>query len=186
MALIEIIIVAFGLAADALAVSIAVGSSGLASDRRSAIRLAFHLGLFQFMMPVIGWHAGVEVEKLIEHFDHWVAFGLLAIVGGRMILAAFSVNGTTIRKNPTRGASLLVLSLATSIDALAVGFSMALFRISVWEPGVIIGVITAVLSFIGVRLGIRFRRGFGRSIEVIGGLVLLLIGLRILYEHLAT
>jgi putative Mn2+ efflux pump MntP len=184
MNLVEVLIVSFGLAADALAVSIVVGSSGLAADRRSAIRLAFHLGLFQFLMPVIGWHLGVEVEKLIEHFDHWVAFGLLAIVGGRMIHAAFSAEGATIRRNPTKGASLVVLSVATSIDALAVGFGMALFRIPIWEPGVIIGLVTATLSFIGVRLGSKVKRGYGRTMELIGGVVLICIGLRILYEHI--
>ncbi len=185
MSLIEILIVALGLSADAFAVSIAAGSSGHADAHRPALRLAFHLGLFQFLMPVAGWYLGMGLEQLIQAIDHWIAFGLLAVVGGRMILAAFSAEGTTVQTDPTKGMSLVMLSLATSIDAFAVGMSLALFRVEVWQPGIIIGLVTASLSFVGVRLGGRIRNSVGRSMEIVGGLVLIAIGVRILYEHMS-
>ncbi len=173
-----------GLAMDAFAVSI---SAGLKLGRMRfgpMVRLSLSFGLFQFIMPLIGWLAGSEVARYIAAFDHWVAFGLLAFVGGKMLREARDTLPSGARVDPTRGTMLLSLSVATSIDALAVGLSMAFLHIPIFIPATVIGIVTAILTALGAGFGIRLGRRWSRWAEGIGGTVLLLIGIRILYSHL--
>jgi len=177
--------IAFGLAMDAFAVSLGASAVLRRVSTRQYFRFAFHFGLFQFLMPVLGWLGGSTVAGLAASFDHWVAFGLLAFIGAKMIREALADRaGERLRGDPTRGWSLVALSVATSIDALAVGFSFAMLAVSVWYPSVIIGVVAAGMTLLGMRLGGRLGHRFGRMMEVIGGLVLLAIGTRILWQHL--
>ena len=185
MRLPEILLIAVGLAMDAFAVSLAAGARRPSVGHRGALRLAFHFGLFQFMMPVIGWFIGMRIATLIANVDHWVAFGLLVFVGARMIRAGWRADADgPPRDDPSRGWTLVMLSVATSIDALAIGLSLAFLRVGVWYPSAVIGVVTATLCLIGVRLGHRLGRWLGRPMEIVGGIVLTLIGLRILISHL--
>ena len=183
MRLPEILLIAVGLAMDAFAVSLASGARQPSVGRRGALRLAFHFGLFQFMMPVIGWFIGSRIAGLIGNVDHWVAFALLAFVGGRMIRSGFD-HLATCPPDPSRGMTLLTLSLATSIDALAVGLSLAMLRVNIWQPSAIIGIVTATLSLIALQLGRRLGMAIGKRMEIAGGVLLILIGLRILLSHL--
>ena len=169
---------------DAFAVSIAAGTSGRLAGKRATFRLSFHFGLFQAIMPLIGWYAGIRIAHLISAFDHWVAFGLLLLVGGRMIMASFQTEAETFDKDPSRGFSLVLLSVATSIDALAVGLSLAMINISIWYPCAMIGIITAGLSVVGIRAGKYFGEKLGPRMELIGGVILILIGLKILIGDL--
>lgn len=184
MGLLTSFLLAIGLAMDACAVSLGAGATGRSAGRRAAFRLGFHFGLFQFLMPVIGWFVGHSIAPLIAAFDHWIAFGLLAVVGGRMIRSGLDPDADTEPRDPSKGWSLILLSIATSIDALAVGLSLAMIRVAIWQPAVIIGVVTAVMSVLGLWLGGRLGRAFGSRMEVAGGVLLLLVGLRILAEHL--
>ncbi len=136
--------VAIGLAMDAFAVSIATGLAVSKVTPRHTFRIAFHFGLFQFLMPVLGWLAGSELATRIGGWDHWIAFLLLVYVGGKMAWEAWNddADQPNTKEDPTRGWSLVTLSVATSIDALAVGFSMALLGVSVWKPAFVIGLVT--------------------------------------------
>ena len=180
----EILLIAVGLSMDAFAVSLAAGCSGVLSGVRAELRLALHFGFFQFFMPVLGWYMGTRVASAMQTFDHWVAFGLLAFVGGRMIRSGFDPHREEVCQDPSRGWTLVSLSVATSIDALAVGLSLALIHVDIWYPSLIIGGVTATLSFGGVRLGNRLGIAFGKKMEITGGVILLLIGLRIVLGHL--
>ncbi len=188
MDLVTIFAIALGLAMDAFAVSIGT-SVGLGKvSGRQVFRLAFHFGLFQALMPLIGWAAGTAVEPWIRAWDHWLAFGLLVFVGGRAIWGALhetEEEGAAARPrvDPTRGWSLMLLSVATSIDALAVGISFAALRVRLLLPVLVIGLVAGGLTLAGMKLGSRLGRRFGRSTEVLGGVVLLAIGLKILAEH---
>ncbi|MEW5924158.1 MAG: manganese efflux pump MntP family protein [Candidatus Zixiibacteriota bacterium] len=186
MDVITLILIAIGLAMDAFAVSIASSIIIGKVNKRQVFRLSFHFGLFQATMPVIGWLAGRTVLEYISGLDHWVAFGLLGFIGGKAIYESF--NGTDDnhqRSDPSKGFSLVLLSTATSIDALAVGLSFAVLNVTIWYPSLIIGVITGGLSLIGVLLGSRLGRRFGKRMEIIGGLVLIGIGIKILIDHFA-
>jgi len=177
--------IAVGLAMDAFAVAIAAGLALGSVTPRHVFRLAFHFGLFQFMMPVIGWAAGTTLAHFIAGYDHWVAFGLLALVGAKMLWEAFGDHAHGSRTDPTRGLMLATLSLATSLDALAVGLSMALLGVAIWLPSVVIGLVTAGLTAVGLGLGKRLGRRWGFWAEIAGGCVLLAIGIRILVAHLS-
>jgi putative Mn2+ efflux pump MntP len=180
----EVILIALGLAADAFAVSVAVGSTGATRGRRSMVRLSFHFGLFQCMMPILGWLAGLTIARYVQSVDHWIVFGLLAWVAIHMIRSARAEDDYIIQQDPSRGMMLVVLSVATSLDALAIGLSLALLRVSIWYPSVVIGVVTGTMSFIGILLGQRFSKKFGRNAAQIGGGILIVIGVRILIAHL--
>jgi len=181
---VQVILIAIGLAMDAFAVSLAAGSLEEVRGGRAAFRLSFHFGLFQFLMPVIGWYAGSTVVTFIESVDHWIAFGLLAYVGVRMIRSGMASASPSFRGDPSRGTTLVILSLATSIDALAVGLSLAMIQVSVWYPSAVIGTVTAALSLVGVRMGNRLGERFGKRMGIAGGVILNVIGLRILLDHL--
>ena len=172
--------ISVGLAMDAFAVSIAAGLSIACVTPRHTFRIAFHFGLFQFMMPVLGWLIGGRAAAYVGECDHWVAFGLLCCVGAKMFYDAWSKKPPESRIDPTRGLMLVTLSVATSIDALAVGVSMAFMRISVWVPCVVIGIVAGVLSTIGITFAGRFPPRWGSWAEAAGGCVLVLIGVRIL------
>ncbi len=173
-----------GLATDALAVSVAVGLALESVTPRHVFRLGFHFGLFQFIMPVVGWLAGRQLAGYIGGFDHWVAFLLLAGVGGKMLWEARHENPAGSGRDPTRGLTLVALSLATSLDALAVGLSMAFLHVSMWWPAVVIGVITAVMTALGTTFSSRIGSRFGHWADAAGGSVLILIGLWMLIGHL--
>lgn len=184
MTLLEILMIAVGLAMDAFAVSLGAATGGYASDKRAVFRLSFHFGLFQFLMPIIGWLLGITVEPLIASIDHWIAFALLAFVGARMIRAGLDPDGESFQSNPTRGMTLVMLSVATSIDALAIGLTLGFLDTTIWYPSTIIGLVAAGFSLMGIRIGRQLGETFGKRMEIIGGAVLILIGLRILASHL--
>ncbi len=181
----EVFLIALSMAMDAFAICLVAGSLRQARGARPVFRLTFHFGLFQFLMPVIGWLAGVTVESLIRGYDHWIAFGLLAFVGLHMVEAAMRREERQ-PPDPSRGWTLVLLSVAVSIDALAVGLSLGVLGISVWYPALIIGVVTSALSLLGLRLGDEFGGRLGKPVEIIGGVVLMGIGLRILVSHLMS
>ena len=185
MSFVALMGIAVGLAMDATAVAIATSILLDRVDGRQVFRFAFHFGLFQAAMPVVGWLAGRGLRELIESWDHWVAFALLALVGGKAIVdAARGVeNSDAHTSDPTRGLSLVVLSVATSIDALAVGLSLAMLEVVIWYPAAVIGVVTASLTVCGMLAGGRVGRRLGRRIRILGGVILLGIGVKILVEH---
>jgi manganese efflux pump family protein len=180
----EILIIAVGLAMDAFAVALGVGAEGYAKKFRQAFRLSFHFGLFQLFMPIIGWYLGFKVQSYIEEYDHWVAFILLAFVAVRMIRSGLEKHPEKLKTDPTRGYTMIMLSIATSIDALAIGLTLAMLKVEIWYPCVVIGFVTGFLSMIGIKIGHILSSRFGRVMEFIGGGVLLLIGVKILSEHL--
>jgi manganese efflux pump family protein len=177
--------VAVGLAMDAFAVAIGVGLNAQEVGLRKTLRLAWHFGLFQALMPILGWLAGRSVERWIGGVDHWVAFGLLAAIGGHMIYEALHGDQESrAARDPTRGASLVVLSVATSIDALAVGLSLGLLGVQIWWPAAVIGLVAFAFTAAGIHLGRRFGSLLGRRMEIAGGLILIAIGVKILLDHM--
>lgn len=186
MSIIEIILVAIGLAMDASAVSMAAAAAGYAKEPRQVFRLAFHFGLFQGFMPFIGWILGTSFVHYIEAWDHWIAFILLAIVGGRMVYEGRPANINKIRIDPTRGWSLITLSVATSIDALAVGLSFSMLSLNILIPCLLIGFVTLVLSILSTQVGKSMVQILGNKVEIAGGLILVGIGFRILFTHLTN
>lgn len=184
MTLPEMILLAVGLAMDASAVSLGISTSGHSQGRRARFRLSFHFGLFQAAMPVLGWAGGLTIEPLIREVDHWVAFILLAYVGGRMIRSGLGQEQAGYHRDPSRGWTLVMLAIATSIDALAVGLSLAMLQVPIAAPAVIIGVVTGGMSLLALRIGHRLGMRFGKRMEILGGMILLAIGLRILVTHI--
>jgi manganese efflux pump family protein len=176
--------VAVGLAMDAFAAAVAVSVSLRVVSRRQVLRLAWHFGLFQALMPIIGWLAGVSFVEGIASWDHWIAFGLLSLVGLRAIRAGLKgEEAGEAASDPTRGVSLVVLSLATSLDALAAGLSFAALGVRVWVPSLVIGCTAGVLTAVGTIFGARLGSRFGAWAEVAGGVVLIGIGLLIVIDH---
>jgi len=180
-----IFLIAIGLAMDCFAVSLGVGTAGTAVGLRPTFRLFFHFGLFQGGMTLLGWLAGKTVVTYIASVDHWVAFGLLVFVGVRMILGGLRKEGEQPAiPDPSRGMTLVILSIATSIDALAVGLSLALLEVNVFWSALLIGGVSALLSLVGLLLGNQLGMRFGKSMEVLGGIILIGIGLRVLITHI--
>ena len=186
MKFVNISAIAVALAMDAFAVAISTGVILKDVTFRQTFRLSWHFGLFQAMMPVIGWSAGLSVRPYIELWDHWVAFGLLAFVAVNMFREAFGQNKEEReQRDPTRGIRLVMLSVATSIDALAVGFSLSILNVSIWTPVLIIGIVAGVFTIIGLQIGKRIGSAMRLSLyaEMVGGIVLMIIGIKILHEH---
>jgi len=186
MELINTIFIAVALAMDAFAVSIAAGVALKSVSTRQTFRLAWHFGLFQAMMPVIGWSAGLTVRNSIEAYDHWVAFALLTYVAQGMLRSAFKgEKDDGGAKDPTRGITMVMLSVATSIDALAVGLSLSMINVSIWTPALIIGLVAGMFTTAGLHLGkwVGSVSQLSRWAEMTGGIVLLGIGVNILREH---
>ncbi|KJC64041.1 Putative Mn2+ efflux pump MntP [Agreia bicolorata] len=186
MALWSIFFVALGVSADAFAVALGKGLHMRRFNLRNALIIATAFGLFQAIMPVIGWFLGTQFASYITGIDHWIAFVLLALIGGKMLWEAFSNPDDKEVDDRLKIRELLVLSVATSIDALAVGLSFAFLAISITETAVLIGVTTFVLTFAGIVIGHRAGLKFRRPAEIAGGLILILIGARILLEHLGV
>jgi putative Mn2+ efflux pump MntP len=180
----ELLGTSLGLAMDAFAVSIATGLSVPRVTARHTFRIAFHFGLFQFLMPVLGWLAGREVADWVAGYDSWIAFVLLAMVGARMVWESRRPEERQDQADPTRGWMLVTLSIATSLDALVVGLSMALLGVAVWGPAVVIGIVTGSLSTLGILCGGRVGPRWGRWAKLAGGCVLIAIGVRIAVGHL--
>ncbi len=186
MEMINTLAIAVALAMDAFAVSIAAGVTLKAVSLRQTFRLAWHFGLFQALMPIIGWSAGLTVRSRIEAWDHWIAFALLAFVAQGMLRSAIKgEQEEETYKDPTRGMTLVMLSVATSIDALAVGLSLSMINVSIWTPALIIGIVAGAFTTAGMHLGkaIGGMAKLGRWAELTGGVVLLTIGANILREH---
>lgn len=181
-----ILVVAISLAMDCFAVSLGVGCSPIPCDRRSAFRLAFHFGLFQGGMALLGWIIGNTILPYIEAFDHWIALFLLAWIGIRMIREAFSTESEQIINDPTRGGTLIMLSIATSIDALGVGLSLSILNTDIYLSGLVIGIVSTVFTIIGLKFGNKLGKRFGKRIELIGGLILISIGVRLVISHIAV
>jgi putative Mn2+ efflux pump MntP len=212
--MLAVLLIGLSLSMDAFAVSISSGICVRNLQSFYAIRASFFFGLFQFIMPVAGWYFGETVESYISAYDHWIAFGLLAIIGGKMIKTGIQSMGRTgFRRERDAGAdtafrldreaagkndesagdirslkTLLVLSLATSIDALAVGISLNILDHGLWGPAALIGGITLLVCLAGFEIGRRLRQGVGLTLEkwaqCAGGFVLIGLGFKILGEHL--
>jgi putative Mn2+ efflux pump MntP len=179
MPILETLLLAFGLAMDAAAVSLGVGTAGHARSPRPIFRISFHFGLFQGLLTLAGWAAGSGLAHLIAGVDHWVAAVLLGFVGVRMIVSGLDPRPKRRTIDPTRGMTLVLLSIATSIDAAAAGLSLAVLGLPVAFPAVAIGVVTSGLSLAALTLGKRLSSAFGKRMEIVGGLVLLFIGARV-------
>ena len=185
MAWLTLLGIAVGLGMDSFAVSLAAGSSQPRLSPRSLFRMAWHFGLFQLLMTVAGWYLGSAISGYISQYDHWVAFGLLAYVGIKMIKDSVSNSpGHLEIKDPTRGWTLIMLSIATSIHAFAVGLSMAFLGIRIWLPCIVIGLVTVVMSAAGMMFGKTLGAAFGRRMTLIGGLILIGIGVKVLLSHM--
>ena len=186
MTLINIIAIAVALAMDALAVAIAAGIALGDISLRQNFRLAWHFGLFQALMPILGWSAGLTVRQIIANYAHWIAFALLIFVAQGMLREALkSEADQDSRKDPTRGLTMVMLSVATSLDALAVGFSLSIIQVSIWMPAAVIGVVAFIFTTAGLHIGKRISRAgrLRRWADGMGAAVLLLIGINILREH---
>lgn len=174
-------LVAVGLGADAFSVALGVGFGG--ATLRQTFRLTFHFGLFQALMPAVGWLLGQHAVALVGKYDHWIAFSLLAGIGLKMLYEAFQVDDvseTKKRSDRTRGWSLVMLSVGTSIDALGVGLSMGISNSILLLPCLSIGLVASIMTFLGLRLGERLSQKFGQRLEVVGALILIGIGFKML------
>jgi putative Mn2+ efflux pump MntP len=185
MDIITTLFIAFGLAMDAFAVSITSGITIKNLRINHALRIAAFFGLFQAVMPVIGWLAGLSLLEYISGVDHWIAFALLAFIGCKMIYESTKIEASERETDPLNVYVLLMLSIATSIDALTVGVSFAFLKIFIATPIIVIGTITFLLSLLGVYIGDKTGHFFENKIEIAGGIILIGIGIRILLEHLA-
>lgn len=186
MDFVTILLIAIGLAMDAFAVALGVGTTRQDVWFRPGFRLSFHFGLFQFMMPIIGWAVGGTIVRFIADWDHWIAFALLLYVGSKMIKASLEEGESHNDMDPTRRWMLVMLAIATSIDALAVGLSLAMLRVQILYPSIVIGIVAAAMTALGLALGKRLGTRFGKRMELVGGLVLIGIGLRVLISHLSA
>lgn len=192
MAILTLLTLAVALALDAFAVAMATGMQLRCINLAQTTRMAGAFGFFQFAMPVVGWFLGSSAHIYIARYDHWVAFALLAFVGGRMLREAWNMRCLNFAEvcavcpDPTTGTRLLFLAVATSIDALAVGISIAMLGEAIWIPAIVIGMVCAVLTTFGIHLGramCAFAGNCGKYVTVLGGLALVGIGLNVLHSH---
>jgi putative Mn2+ efflux pump MntP len=186
MGISTILFIALGLAMDAFAASITSGMVLEAGRLRNALRIALFFGLFQGIMPVLGWLIAFRVDQLISKVDHWIAFSLLVIIGCRMIFESVRKDRRKPGNKRLGIGSLLVLSVATSIDAFAVGISFAFLERTIFMPAIIIGSVTFVLSLLGVLIARKLGNVLGRKVGILGGLILIGIGVKILIEHMGV
>lgn len=183
MGFIEIFLIGISLAMDAFAVSVCKGLSMKKINYKKAIIIALYFGIFQALMPVIGYFLGSAFETLVTKIDHWIAFILLGAIGANMIKESFSKESENVNDN-VDFKTMVILAIATSIDALAVGITFAFLQVNLLYSVIIIGVVTSLLSFIGVYIGNKFGSKFESKAEFAGGIILILMGLKILLEHL--
>ena len=179
----EIVLIAVGVSMDAFAVAICKGIESKEKTLKTAVLCGSWFGFFQFLMPVIGFFVGALFAGFIESFDHWVAFILLSIIGANMLKEAFSKEQEVV-SNEMSFKKMLILAIATSIDALAVGITMAILKVNVWICAGIIGCFTFLFSFSGAFIGKRFGEKYKNKAEIVGGIILILLGIKILIEHL--
>ena len=185
MTFIELLLIAIGLSMDAFSVSICKGLTTKKFSWRMALVCGLWFGFFQALMPIIGYFLGAQFQEIIEAYDHWIAFGLLFLIGANMIREA--VWGKEESQDGSLGfKTMLLLAIATSIDALAVGVSFACIRVKLWSSVIVIGLTTFAFSVLGVKIGNVFGSKYEKSAEIIGGIMLILIGLKILLEHLGV
>lgn len=185
MPLYEIIIISVALAMDAFTIAVACGLCMPSVSRRQNFRLSFHFGLFQALMPLLGWGAGLAVRSMVETYAPWISFILLSFVGGKMIKESFESDDSCRNfKDPTKGMSLVFLSVATSLDALAVGLSFSIMDYPIAVPCIFIGITALILTSLGLWLGKSFARAsrYSHIAERVGGTVLILIGLKLLIQ----
>ena len=180
-----ILSIAFALSLDAFSAALAAAAFLGKVNVRQKFRLSFHFGLFQFLMPLIGWAGGTSIVHRIEKFDHWIAFSLLFIVGIKMIIDSQHTELQQLTKDVSKGWSLVSLSVATSIDALAVGFSFGIINARIVLPAIIIGIVASAMTLLGIRIGSFLSAKFGVRVSVIGGMVLIGIGVHIVLDHLS-
>lgn len=183
MSLIEIILISISLAMDAFAVSVCKGLSMKKMNWKKAVIIGLYFGIFQALMPMIGYFLGVGFESMVVCIDHWIAFILLSFIGIGMIKESFSNDDSNINDNISFK-TMIILAIATSIDALAVGITFAFLDVNIILAFSLIGIITFILSIIGVKIGNKFGNKYESKAELAGGLILILIGLKILLEHL--
>jgi manganese efflux pump family protein len=183
MSFATILIIAVALAMDAFSVSIATGAAYKKTGNLNALKMAFFFGFFQAFMPIIGWLAGLSFRQYIEPFDHWIAFSLLALVGGKMIYEAIFTKQDQEQNKVMSLTMLLILSVATSIDAMAVGVTFSIIAEDITRAVIIIGLVTFAFSYVGVFIGEKLGHFFENKIEIAGGLMLWAIGIKILIEH---
>jgi manganese efflux pump family protein len=188
MEIITLLLLAFGLSFDSFAVSVSSGLILPGIRFYKACIIAFSLAFFQGLMPMLGWFAGLTVRDQLAHIDHWIAFGLLALLGLKMIFESFKPEEERYGFNPLKPTVLLTMSLATSIDALIVGVSFAFIQepntIAMVLPVIIIGGVTFIISMLGILFGKKAGMKLGKRMEMLGGFILIAIGLKILVEHL--
>ncbi|RDB70102.1 manganese efflux pump MntP family protein [Eggerthella sinensis] len=188
MGFVELFLIAVSLSMDAFAVSVCKGLCMKRLDVRQAVVIALFFGGFQALMPLAGWALGTQFEALITPVDHWIAFVLLGIIGSKMLWDAFHEDDPEDLACPTDGKldlrELVMMAIATSIDALAVGITFAFLRVDIAVSVGLIGITTFVLSIVGVAVGHRFGAKYEKPATIVGGIVLILIGLKILLEHL--
>lgn len=183
MGAIEILLISIGLAMDAFAVSVCKGLAMKKMSWKKAIIIGLYFGIFQAVMPVIGYFLGTTFERFITNVDHWVAFILLVGIGINMVKEAFDKESEN-RNDNVDVKTMLVLSIATSIDALAIGITFVCLKIHIVMPVITIGLITFIISIIGVKIGNRFGDKYEKKAEIMGGVILILLGIKILLEHL--
>ena len=184
MSYIEIVLIAIGLSMDAFAVSIMLGLSVQKPTLKQYLLPGIYFGFFQALMPLIGYYTGSLFAEKIQKFEHWIAFGLLTIIGANMIKESFSKDEEKHDDNKFKFINMLLLAIATSIDALAIGVTFAFFKINIFAAIAIIGLTTFCLSICGVKIGNIFGVKFKSKAELLGGIVLVALGLKILLEHL--
>ncbi len=186
MSFVEILLIGIGLSMDAFSVSICKGLTTKKFSWKMALTCGLWFGMFQALMPLIGFFLGSQFEQYITAVDHWIAFGLLFLIGANMIRESLSKKNDVPDDNSLDFKTMLLLAIATSIDALAVGISFACIQVKIWSSVLIIGVTTFLFSVLGVKIGNVFGAKFKKSAEIIGGIILILIGLKILLEHLGV
>lgn len=185
MNLITIFLTSVGLAMDAFAVSIGGGISLKKITLKDYLIIATFFGGFQFLMPLLGWSGGLFFRDFITNFDHWIAFGLLSLIGGKMLYESFQDEEEEDSIDFRNLSVLLTLAIATSIDALAVGLTFSVIKTPIVESSLIIGIITFFICLFGVFVGSKFGHLFEKQAETIGGIILIGIGVKILIEHLS-
>lgn len=179
-----ILFTAFGLAMDAFAISLGVGTTPRGRNPRAVFRISFHAGLFQGLMTLVGWLAGSTISQWIESWDHWLVLGLLGWVGLRMIREGLANDDEAENKDVTRGGTMVMVCIACSLDAMAVGLSMAMLKVDVIFASLVIAVVALGMSLLGCLIGGGLGNRFGKKMEVLGGVILTLIGVRVLLSHL--
>ncbi|MCL5970773.1 MAG: manganese efflux pump MntP family protein [Patescibacteria group bacterium] len=185
MNIFTVFFLALGLSMDCFAVSVAGGAKEKRPEIMHALKVAFSFGTFQALMPLFGWLVGYKVKYLISNIDHWIAFILLGAIGVKMIYESFKLDEKGKKESILNNKVLILLSVATSIDALVIGISLALIGLNITVPMIIIGVTAFLISLSGFLIGKKLNSISGRKIEIIGGLILIGIGLKILIEHLS-